>query len=112
METGGAIGHLYADRLVGMAASVGIGCLAGALVAFLVKRVRSSHELLMLVLAHVLLLVGVTEYLDFSILLAGLAMGTTAANLTREERHRERAFAALMSLEYPVIAVFFSKPGA
>jgi Kef-type K+ transport system membrane component KefB len=112
LETGGAIGHLYADRLAGMAASVAIGCAAGALVAFLVRRTRSSHELLMLVLAHVLVVVGVTEYLGFSILLAGLAMGTTAANLTRDERYRERVFAALMSLEYPVIAIFFLWAGA
>ncbi len=112
LETGGAIGHLYAVRLTGMAAAVAVGCAAGALVALLVKRVRSSHELLMLVLAHVLLVVGVTEYFGYSILLAGLAMGTTAANLTKEERDRERVFAALLSLEYPVIAVFFLWAGA
>ena len=112
LETGGAIGHLYASRLTGMAAAVALGCAAGTLVAFLVKRVRSSHELLMLVLAHVLLVVGLTEYLGFSILLAGLAMGTTAANLTREERDRDRVFAAMLSLEYPVIAIFFLWAGA
>lgn len=119
LETGEAIGHLYAYRMLGMLASVAMGCVAGSLVAYLVQKVRSSHELLMLVLAHVLLVVGVTEYLNsindslgFSILLAGLAMGTTAANLTREERNRDRAFAALLSLEYPVIAIFFLWAGA
>lgn len=112
LETGGAIGHLYADRLVGMVASVATGCVAGILVAFLIRKVRTSHELLMLVLAHVLVVVGVVEYLGFSVLLAGLAMGTCAANLTKGVRDRERVFSALMTLEYPVIAIFFIWAGA
>ncbi len=112
LETGSAIGSLYADRLVAMAASVAIGFVAGLVVSRLVRQVRSSQELSILVLAHVLLVVGVTEYLGYSVLLAGLAMGTTAANLTREVRDRDRAFAALASIEFPIIAIFFLWAGA
>jgi Kef-type K+ transport system membrane component KefB len=112
LETGSSIGGLYADRLVEIAASIGIGFVAGVVISRLIKQVSSSHELSMLVLAHVLVVVGVTEYLGYSILLAGLAMGATAANLTRAARDRERAFAALISIEFPVIAIFFLWAGA
>ncbi len=112
METGQAIGTLYIERLVAMVASIGIGFVAGFAVSRLIKNVRSSHELSMLVLAHVLLVVGVTEYLGFSVLLAGLTMGTTAVNLTREVRDRDRAFTALGTLEFPIVAMFFLWAGS
>ncbi len=112
IETGKAIGGLYADRLIGMVASVAIGFVAGIVISRLVRQVRSSQELSMLVLAHVLLVVGVTEYLGYSVLLAGLAMGTTAVNMTRKVRDRERAFAAMVSIEFPVVAIFFLWAGA
>jgi Kef-type K+ transport system membrane component KefB len=112
METGGDIGGLYVEQLLGMAASVAIGCVAGFVVSRLIRSIRSSHELSMFVLAHVLLVVGVTYYLDFSVLLAGLAMGATAVNMTSDIRDRDRAFAALRTLEFPVIAMFFLWAGA
>jgi Kef-type K+ transport system membrane component KefB len=112
METGRGMGAMYAERLLGMLASVAIGFLLGLLLSKLVKQVRSSTELSMVVLAHVLLMVGVTYYLGFSVLLAGLTMGATAVNLTRDARDRDRAFAALRTLEFPVIAMFFLWAGA
>jgi Kef-type K+ transport system membrane component KefB len=107
METGRATGAMYAEGLLQMAASVAIGFVLGLLVSKLVKRVRTSNELSMVVLAHVLLMVGVTYYFGFSVLLAGLTMGATAVNLTRDVRDRERAFAALHGVEFPVVAMFF-----
>jgi Kef-type K+ transport system membrane component KefB len=112
LETGGGMGTLYAERLMGMAASVAIGFGFGFVVSRLIKRVSSSSELSMFMLAHVLLMVGITQYLGFSVLLAGLTMGTTAVNLTREVRNRDRAFAALAALEFPVIAMFFLWAGS
>ncbi len=112
METSGAIGSLYVERLTGMVASVAIGFVAGFVVSRLVRTIRSSHELSMFVLAHVLLVVGITYYLDFSVLLAGLTMGVTAVNLTADIRDRDRAFGALRTLEFPVIAMFFLWAGA
>lgn len=108
----GSVGQLYLDGLLSIAASIAIGLLAGILVSRSVRSVRSSHELSMFVLAYVLLVAGVTEYLHFSVLLAGLAMGATAANLTREERDRDRVFAALGPLEYPIFSIFFLWAGA
>jgi Kef-type K+ transport system membrane component KefB len=112
METGGDMGGLYAEQLLGMAASVAIGCVAGFVVSRLIRSIRSSHELSMFVLAHVLLVVGVTYYFGFSVLLAGLAMGATAVNMTSDVRDRDRAFAALRTLEFPVVAMFFLWAGA
>lgn len=108
----GSAGALYLDGLVSIVASVVLGVVGGFVVSRSVRGVRSSHELSMLVLAYVLLIAGVTEYLHFSVLLAGLAMGTTAVNLTKEEKDRERVFAALGPLEYPVFAMFFLWAGA
>ena len=102
----------YLERLTGMVASVAIGFVAGFVVSRLIRTIRSSHELSMFVLAHVLLVVGVTHYLGFSVLLAGLVMGVTAVNLTTDIRDRDRAFGALRTLEFPVIAMFFLWAGA
>ncbi len=112
METGAAIGALYAERLLSMLASVGIGLAAGYVVSRLVRTIESPQELSMLVLAHVLVVVGITEYLGFSVLLAGVTMGAAAANLTVDPRDRDRAFGALRMLEFPVIAMFFIWAGA
>lgn len=112
IETGSGAGALLMQRIVGLAASVGIGFVAGFVLSRLIKQVRSTHELSMLVLAHVLLVVGITWYFKYSVLLAGLAMGATAVNLTREIRDRDRAFNALGTLEFPVIAIFFLWAGA
>jgi Kef-type K+ transport system membrane component KefB len=112
METGEAIGTLYAERLLGMVASVAIGFVVGFVVSRLIRQVRSATELSMFVLAHVLLMIGITQYLGFSVLLAGLAMGATAVNLTREVRDRDRTFAAMGPLEFPVVAMFFLWAGA
>lgn len=112
METGRDTGAMYVQQLVGMAASIVIGFLSGLLVSRLVAVVKSAAELSMVVLAHVLLVVGITYYFGFSVLLAGLTMGATVANLTREVRDRERAFTALHGLEFPVVAMFFLWAGA
>ena len=112
MELGGSIGALYAERLIEMAASVAIGFAAGLVVSRLIRHVRSTPELSMLVLSHILLVVGITQYFGYSALLAGIMMGATAVNLTRQVRDRDRAFTALGTLEFPVVAIFFLWAGA
>jgi Kef-type K+ transport system membrane component KefB len=108
----GSVGRLYLDGLLSLVASVAIGAIAGILVSRSVRNVRSSQELSMFALAYVLLVAAITEFLHFSVLLAGLSMGATAANLTTDERDRDRVFAALGPLEYPIFSIFFLWAGA
>jgi len=112
IEKGGSVGSLYVEGMVGIIASIVIGLLGGLLVSRFVRTVRSAGELSMLGLACVLLVAAINAYLGFSVLLAGLAMGTSAANFTKDEKDRDRVFAALGPLEYPIFAIFFLYAGA
>lgn len=112
LEHAGGIGSLYLRSLAGIALSVAVGGSAGVLLARYIGRIRSSSELSMFVLAHLLLVVAVVDVAGGSVLLAGLAMGIVAVNLSGGAREREWLFSSLAPLEDPLIAVFFLWAGA
>src|SRR5680860_425548 len=85
---------------------------AGALLGRYIGRIKSSSELSMFVLAHLLLTVAIVDILGGSVLLAGLTMGMVSVNLSGGRREREWLFRSLGPLEDPIIAVFFLWAGA
>jgi Kef-type K+ transport system membrane component KefB len=112
LEKAGGIETLYLRSLLDIVLSVLIGGGAGALLARNIGRIRSSSELSMFVLAHLLLAVAVVDILGGSVLLAGLSMGILAVNLSVDQREREWLFRSLAPLEDPLIAMFFVWAGA
>ncbi|MHB8868577.1 MAG: cation:proton antiporter domain-containing protein [Thermoleophilia bacterium] len=112
LEHAGGIGSLYLRSLASIVFSVLAGGGAGALLARYIGRIRSSSELSMFVLAHLLLTVAVVDIVGGSVLLAGLTMGIVAVNLSGDYREREWLFTSLAPLEAPLIAVFFLWAGA
>ena len=112
LDGGGAMSSLLLGSLVGIAASGAIGAAVGVVLGHFIAQIRSSSELSMFVLAHLLLMVAVTNLLGYSVLLAGLVMGIVAVNVSGEPRERERLFTSLGPLEIPLISVFFLWAGA
>jgi Kef-type K+ transport system membrane component KefB len=112
VEKAGGIESLYLRSVGGIVLSILIGGGAGALLARYIGRIRSSSELSMFVLAHLLLAVAFVDILGGSVLLAGLSMGIMAVNLSGGQREREWLFRSLAPLEDPIIAVFFLWAGA
>src|SRR5680860_77114 len=112
LDGGGAMSSLLLGSLVGIAASGAIGAAVGVVLGHFIAQIRSSSELSMFVLAHLLLMVAVTNRLGYSVLLAGLVMGIVAVNVSGEPRERERLFTSLGPLEIPLISVFFLWAGA
>lgn len=112
LENAGGIGSLYLNTLSGIVFSIFVGGAVGALLARYIGRIRSSSELSMFVLAHLLLAVAVVDIVGGSVLLAGLTMGIVAVNLSGGDREREWLFTSLAPLEDPLIAVFFLWAGA
>ncbi|GAB4243904.1 MAG: hypothetical protein Kow00129_03300 [Thermoleophilia bacterium] len=111
-ERSGGISRLYFDSVVGIVGSVLLGVLAGMIMARFIGRIRTSGELSVFVLAHLLVAVSLAHLLGYSVLLTGLTTGIVAVNRSGGERERERLFTSLSALEAPLIAVFFLWAGA
>jgi len=108
----GGVLSLYASSLLGIAASILVGSLAGLQLGRLIRTIKSPSELSMMVLAHLLLAIGFAYMLGYSVLLTGLTMGVVAVNLSGSGRERERLFTSLKPLEDPIISFFFLWAGA
>ncbi len=112
LEEVGGIGGLYLRSIGGILLSIALGSAAGALLARYIGRIKSSSELSIFVLAHLLLTVALVDILGGSVLLAGLSMGMVGVNLSGGTREREWLFRSLGPLEDPIIAIFFLWAGA
>src|SRR5680860_1140529 len=112
LEKVGGIGGLYLRSIGGILLSIALGGAAGALLGRYIGRIKSSSELSMFVLAHLLLTVAIVDILGGSVLLAGLTMGMVSVNLSGGRREREWLFRSLGPLEDPIITVFFLWAGA
>lgn len=112
LDGGGALNNLLLDSLVGVVVAGAIGGAAGLVLGHLIAQIRSPSELSIFVLAHLLLMVAVTNLLGYSVLLAGLIMGIVAVNISGELKERERLFTSLGPLETPLISIFFLWAGA
>ena len=112
LEQVGGIGGLYLRSMGGILLSIALGSAAGALLARYIGRIKSSSELSIFVLAHLLLTVALVDILGGSVLLAGLSMGMVGVNLSGGMRERDWLFRSLGPLEDPIIAIFFLWAGA
>lgn len=112
LEQVGGIGGLYLRSVGGIVLSIALGSAAGALLARYIGRIKSSSELSIFVLAHLMLTVALVDILGGSVLLAGLSMGMVGVNLSGGMREREWLFRSLGPLEDPIIAIFFLWAGA
>lgn len=80
------------------------GCIAGALLHMLVRRVRNPSECLIMTLGVVFALTGMSIILHLSPLLANMAMGAVVINLSPRNH---RLFRQIEPLTPPIYALFF-----
>ncbi len=90
--------------------SIILGVLVGLLLSFMVKRTVESDQILILVLCSVLIVVGTSIALKFSLILTAMTLGVTVVNLV--PRRRQNAFVLLGKFAPPIYVLFFVLAGA
>ncbi len=95
-------------REIGLSAVV--GSLTGIVLLFMASRVRRQAETLVLVLANVLFICGVSRHYGLSLILASMFSSFIVASLRERVAHRMRA--ALQGFAEPVYLLFFVLVGA
>lgn len=98
---------LTATRELGGGALLGVA--VGVPAAWLEKRVSTGDPILMHTVGVVLLLAGLGEILEVSVLLAAVVAGGVVVNLAHAE---QRPFQTLEGVQWPFLAVFFIYGGA
>ncbi len=90
-------------------ASLLVGFLVGFLTDYVVHKLNSRHDVLVVSLAAVFFCGGIANYTGLSPLLAGVAAGFAVVN---RDRRDVRAFRALNDFEPPIYGIFFALAGA
>ncbi len=93
-----------------IAGSVVLGCLAGVLLFFLLKFVRSDDKILDFALASLLLVVGLSMIPGIDPILPAMTLGITVANLM--PRQSKATFALVEKFAPPIYISFFVLAGA
>jgi len=86
-----------------------LGFCVGLPGAYLTGRIKAGEPMLTEALGLVFVCGGLALWLNFSFLLAAMAMGMTVANLAR---HHEYPFHAIEGIEWPFMVIFFVLAGA
>jgi len=108
----GATGGLEVALVHGMRDVVGavtVGLVVGLPAAFLTGRIEPGEPTLSEALGLVLLIAGISEWLDVSGLLAGMTAGVVIVNLAR---HHDRPFHEIEHVSWPFLILFFVLAGA
>lgn len=90
--------------------AITLGLLLGFPMAYLTSHIYPGKSSQAEVLGLVLLCAGLAEWLEVSYILSAMTMGMIAANYTRH--HRQRPFAELETLQWPLMILFFLLAGA
>lgn len=92
-----------------LGASVACGYVAGRLLAALAPRMEARDHQFLLVWVLLILAVGAARYLEASVVIVALVMGTVAAN---DRRTPSAVFEHVRLLEPPIFLIFFLVTGA
>jgi len=92
-----------------IALSIVVGGFLGFILAILLKKARNNTELLSFVVGMILLLVGISQAIHLSPLLACMSLGIMIANVSD---NANKVFHSIESFSPPIIAAFFVLAGA
>jgi len=95
--------------LVQLLVPLGVGALAGLLLAVLDPRLVAGPERQLLALSGIAVVVGVCDHLSVSSLPATLAAGALLVNVSP---NRRRLFSDLQAVDFPLYVIFFALAGA
>ncbi|KPU27632.1 potassium transporter [Caloranaerobacter sp. TR13] len=85
------------------------GCIAGILLAYLIKISKKENEMLPFTTGVIILLIGVALKYNLSPLLSAMTLGIIVANISSNSR---RAFSSIEMFSPPIIAAFFTLAGS
>jgi Kef-type K+ transport system membrane component KefB len=91
-----------------IALSLGLGCVLGIALCYLLANCRNKEEDLGFVAGTLLLLIGICTVFNLSSLLAAMTLGTIVANVSSFSR---KAFFNIDTFSPPIIAAFFILAG-
>ena len=104
-----AINASTLGTIIQLVAPLGIGMLAGIILAIREQRMNSRVERQILVLAAVAGIVGVASFIEVSPMLSTLVAGVVVVNASPNGR---RIFGDLAGIDYPLYVMFFVMAGA
>lgn len=103
----------WTGPFLGMGREIGgamlLGFCVGVPAAYLTGRLNPGEPLQSEAIGVVFLTAGLSIWLEFSFLIAGMTVGALIANLAR---HHERAFHEIENIEWPFMLLFFLLAGA
>jgi Kef-type K+ transport system membrane component KefB len=105
-----SISHILAHALSEIFCSLMIGIVAGYILSFLIKQFHNRKETYILAIGTLFIVVGLSNQLGYSSLLANLALGIVLVN--NLPNFSRRIFALLDDLTPPIFIAFFVTAGA
>ncbi|MBN2620332.1 cation:proton antiporter [candidate division WOR-3 bacterium] len=108
---GGILAHIFTDivhALWEIFGSMVLGVIAGMILAYLVRFMKTRANLLLYMLGMILLTTGLSYLLNFSLLLTNMVLGATVANRLAHED----VFDILRDFDPPIYLLFFVLAGA
>jgi len=109
-KTSGSIWVTVGTAIYEIAGAIILGMLAGALLSFVLQRIKESDKALAFTVSSVLLVIGASIALKLGSILAAMTLGVTIANLTR--RRGQNTFELVEKFAPPIYVLFFVLAGA
>ena len=82
-----------------------LGAIAGWMLAFVIKRRREQALILAISVGLILLVVGLSQALEFDVILSAMVLGLTVANLV--PRRSRDTFELIKAFAPPIYVLFF-----
>jgi Kef-type K+ transport system membrane component KefB len=96
------------EPLVEIGGAIVLGILIGAILWRVVKRIKDREDILIVSLAAILICCGIARVLNFSLMLACLALGMTLINLLPGDK---KPFEIIEAILPPIYVIFFVAAG-
>jgi Kef-type K+ transport system membrane component KefB/predicted transcriptional regulator len=110
LHTGFSFTSTLGLPLAEIASSITLGVLSGIALNFILSRTRQRENILPLMLGTIILIVGISVFLDIDLILASMVLGAVAANL-QPAQNREM-FDVIKKFSPPIFILFFVLVGA
>jgi Kef-type K+ transport system membrane component KefB len=102
--------HLMKEPVFEIIGAIVLGGCIGAVLAFAVRKARSSGEMLTMALGGVFVCAGLADMFGVSLILSNLVIGAVVANIS--PGFVRKVFGAVQNITAPIYVVFFVLAGA
>ena len=88
-------------------AAMGIGIAAGVIITYAINRVDDHSEILELIIGALIVIIGITMFLNASAILGAMFFGIVIASFTKSKRKTDMVFHDIFKMGSPFVATFF-----